>query len=284
VEGKKMEIELFDTHDDNEDINIAETLVKENLAAWVSSSSVKEQRPKPTQKTLAGLELLKVSSGDILYITAVDSPERMYCQLAGTEEKLDCLMSSLASFYGSSEARELSVQAISVGQVCAAFTQDKAWYRAVVEKVSSDNITVRFIDYGNTETLSLSNIRLLAEEFVKENVLSVTCKLSGVRPSGGAAEWPREATEFLENVGDEEGFKVKEISSGKVIEVKLCDREGDLGDRLVKKGLAMTNQQEPTKPVNQTKPPSPKRGSKECFQSPDIKVGTKVEIYVTDIT
>lgn len=280
-----MEVTLFDTNDDTQDINIGETLINEGLAVWVSSSSA-EQRPTTVMKTLESLETLKITSGDVLYITAVDSPDMIYCQVAGTEEKVDNLMASLTAFYESPQSRELSVQSAAAGQVCAAlFSQDNAWYRAVVTNISSANATVRFIDYGNTETLALNNIRLLAEEFTKEPILMVKCKLSGVQPFGGAPNWAKEATEFLENVGGDNGFKVKVISSGDILGVKLCDEQGDLSDRLVKEGLAVARQQEADKPVQKPKQSSPKQSSKpQTFQSPDIHVGRKIEVYVTDVT
>lgn len=42
------------------------------------------------------------------------------------------------------------------GDICAAkFTQDNEWYRAKVEKIQGNNVSVLYIDYGNREVVRL---------------------------------------------------------------------------------------------------------------------------------
>jgi hypothetical protein len=43
-------------------------------------------------------------------------------------------------------------------KVAAVFSEDGAWYRALVLKVSATAAEVRFVDYGNTEEVPLRNI------------------------------------------------------------------------------------------------------------------------------
>ena len=193
-------------------------------------------------------------------------------------------MTKLAEFYESPQADAYAVSSISLGDLCVAlFSEDEAWYRAIVEDVSSDNVRVRFIDYGNTEMMNLKNIKGLSEEFLAEDLLAVQCKLSGVRPSGGGQNWSSEATDFLSSIGGEDGFVVKVNSVGDVPKISLSNEDGDVCERLVNKGLAESTRQE-SKPLEKTVPVSPGQGSQVSYQSPGVAIGSKIDIYVTDIT
>lgn len=51
------------------------------------------------------------------------------------------------------------------GDICAAkFTLDNEWYRAKVEKIQGNNVSVLYIDYGNRE-VSLQIVASFAHHF-----------------------------------------------------------------------------------------------------------------------
>lgn len=55
------------------------------------------------------------------------------------------------------------------GDICAAkFTVDDEWYRVKVEKVQGGNATVRYIDYGNRETLPVVRLASLPAAYASE--------------------------------------------------------------------------------------------------------------------
>lgn len=55
------------------------------------------------------------------------------------------------------------------GEICAAkFTVDDEWYRVKVEKVQAGNATVRYIDYGNRETLPVVRLASLPAAYGSE--------------------------------------------------------------------------------------------------------------------
>lgn len=284
----KVTMELYDTKDDNVDVNIAQVLVNENHAVSASllpqTTQPTAQQSQPTSQTshpkLSKLSQLQPSSGDVVYITSVESPDSVYCQLSGTEERLENLMTNLKDFYESGQG--LLVQSISPNDLCTAlFSEDDTWYRATAEEVSPEEITVRFIDYGNTDTLSLDNIRVFDSQFLSEQVLAVECKLSGIKPTSDNGEWSAEAADFLSNAGGDDGFVLKVISSTNLLEVTLSDQNGDLSQRLINEGLAKSSQHEPAVvPVSAVFQPS---GS-VSYQPPVINVGTTVEVYITDVT
>lgn len=211
-----------------------------------------------------------------MYITAVDSPDSVFFQVSGTEERIDNLMANLKDFCESGQA--LPVQAISPNELCLAlFPEDNRWYRAVAEEVLQEGIVVRFIDYGNTDTVTVDNIRVFDSEFLSEQVLAAECMLSGIKPVGDNGEWCAETVDFLSSAGGDDGFVVTVLSTTKDLEVTLSDQNGDLSQRLISKGLARSSHIEPAMSVSASQP-------SVSYQSPVINEGKTMEVYITDVT
>lgn len=274
-----MSIELYDTKDDSVDVSIAQVLISENHA--ISTS----QQPKLSHPKLSKLSQLVPSTGDTVYITAVDSPETIYCQLNGTEERLENLMANLKEFYESGQ--QVALQSISPNELCVAlFSEDGAWYRAVAEEVSPEGVTVRFIDYGNSETMSLGNVKAIDNQFMSEQILAIECGLSDVMPVRDDGEWSPEAADFLATAGGDDGFILTIKSDKDTLEVALSDNSGDLSQRLVNEGLAKSSRVSAVSSVVQAPPQQapPQPGSAETYQSPPVTIGTTVEVYITDVT
>lgn len=57
---------------------------------------------------------------------------------------------------------------------------------------------VLFTDYGNSEILTLKNIRVLEEKFGEEQPFAICCHLTGVLPAGGQ-EWTQTSVQFLKD-------------------------------------------------------------------------------------
>ena len=76
-----------------------------------------------------------------------------------------------------------------VGLPCVAkFSFDNKWYRArVTELGPSGLVTVMYVDYGNTETLPLSDIRKLLQRFL-ETPPRVMCSVCLLYTSDAADE------------------------------------------------------------------------------------------------
>ena len=67
--------------------------------------------------------------------------------------------------------------------VCAKFSADGRWYRAeIVRVVTSENIRIRFVDYGNEEEVNRRNINPFSNSLLKYRVFAVKC---GLHPSKG---------------------------------------------------------------------------------------------------
>lgn len=67
------------------------------------------------------------------------------------------------------------------GDVCAAkYSVDDQWYRAKVEKVQGSNISIRYIDYGNKETVNSNRLASLPAVYATEKQFATEYSLACV--------------------------------------------------------------------------------------------------------
>ena len=57
---------------------------------------------------------------------------------------------------------------VFVGMVCACqFSSDNQWYRAVVVDLpGKQNVTIKYVDFGNTETVHFTKLKKLLDKFL----------------------------------------------------------------------------------------------------------------------
>jgi len=117
-----------------------------------------------------------------VYVTHVNSPLDFYIQTADIEPTLTKLVDMLMEAYNGSTSQDprMHLSKLAVGDICCArYATDGAWYRAVVESISSDEaVSVLFVDYGNSEVTSRAEIRQLTDQFWSIPVCAWHCKLS----------------------------------------------------------------------------------------------------------
>ncbi|NXW15030.1 TDRD1 protein, partial [Circaetus pectoralis] len=63
---------------------------------------------------------------------------------------------------------------------CARFSGDGHWYRALVLKASQSVVKVLYADYGNTETLPLSEVLPITDSFFLLPFQTIICSLAGI--------------------------------------------------------------------------------------------------------
>jgi staphylococcal nuclease domain-containing protein 1 len=89
-------------------------------------------------------------------ITYVTSDLKIYVQYADQGQKLEQLQSELHEIF--EQRKPVGGHAVKKGELLAArFTADNEWYRARVEKIEGNRVSVYFIDYGNREVITDSN-------------------------------------------------------------------------------------------------------------------------------
>ena len=108
----------------------------------------------------------------------------------------------------------------SVGQPCVALYEEM-WYRAKVQNLSVNDITVHYVDYGNDETLKPSAVKQINPSFLKIPKVAVECSIDLNRD-----EWSEEATALFEQLTGENQLIVKIVSQqGDRYQVKVFDKD-----------------------------------------------------------
>ncbi|XP_052106475.1 tudor domain-containing protein 1-like [Mytilus californianus] len=168
----------------------------------------------------------------IVYLSAIND-KGFYLQLASQESTLQNMSDLLLTLCPT--LQPVSLPSLSVGNFCCAkFSEDDAWYRAVVTDIKDQEVTVTFIDYGNGETLPGSSLKQLHKEILSP-AMAFRCCLDGCESVNPTNLEPRltalmDSTElnalFKGKIGDL--FKVVLTDSG----VNVNQELGDKGDAL----------------------------------------------------
>ena len=115
-----------------------------------------------------------------VFVSSATTPAKFFCQLLKTSASLDELMNGMFEYYESLSPQQEQLSEPSVGEFCASkFSLDDGWYRAKVLDVKDNSVSVFYIDYGNSETLPLSRLRVLNSKFQNLPSQAIECSLSG---------------------------------------------------------------------------------------------------------
>ena len=114
------------------------------------------------------------------------------------------------------------LESVCPGTHCLAqFSDDNEWYRARVQSVSGNgtDVVVHFVDYGNSESTSLSSLLKCPPSLFKVPVQALHCSVFDSSSIAGV-EWTEDAIEeFRAQLGDEAlSLRVLEFES----ETSLC--------------------------------------------------------------
>ena len=220
---------------------------------------------------MSALAKPKLAENEKVYVTAVESPGSFYCQISRSKEKLGSLMSEISAFYDSIPANELAVTNISVGDVCCVNScKDNKWYRARLEENTTSELTVRFLDYGNTETLPIDRAKVLMDAFFREPPWAIKCSLHDVQPLTGES-WPHEAAAFVEELTGDKELDAKLVTFTDPFHIKLSDNGTVIGEELVKAQLAVVKTTSPGDPA----------GGKIDYVKPVVECGEMYDVCIT---
>ncbi|CAK6963173.1 tudor domain-containing 6 [Scomber scombrus] len=124
-------------------------------------------------------------------VSYIESPNDFWCQLVQNAGHLKLLMHDIQAHYAGSEFQP------PVETACVArHPENGMWYRAlVIHKHETPHVNVLFIDYGQTETVSLYDLRKICSEFLTLHGQAFRCSLlNPVDPSSAINDWNEEAT------------------------------------------------------------------------------------------
>lgn len=136
--------------------------------------------PKVNLPKLSNLPDIKMKPGSkgVGFISHCDSG-RFFIQMEDDEPSILQMCEELNAPVFKDNMKRVTSE-LKVGDLIAAeYEEDMALYRVVVTKVlTSDQLHVEFVDYGNAATIDKKNIHLLTNEFLSQPRLSTPCVLA----------------------------------------------------------------------------------------------------------
>ncbi|CAL1541995.1 unnamed protein product [Lymnaea stagnalis] len=165
---------------------------------------------------------------------------------------------------------------VSPGTVCAAkFSEDEAWYRGIVQSVSANSAQIFFVDYGNSESVSLEFVCNLKPEMMELPALAVKCCLSNA------------SLKSTDNNPDVQGL-FDNLVGDKELEVKVVSKQGDtyhvtLFDIVENKDIGSQLQPLLGKKVDPPKKEAALNVSSDddSAAAPIMPVGSKVNVFLS---
>lgn len=170
--------------------NVAEILIKKKYAVYQqqpsgASNSVDMFTSRFIKAANIPLNTAHEQHSHQLEVTCIYSPFCFYAQLSEKKAEFSFFEETLQTYYETS-ADNVRLTRPQIGQMCIArYSQDQAWYRAIVKEIDADlnSVVVFFIDYGNQETIQMDgNLLVIHEQFVKYPCMGVLCCLDGLAP------------------------------------------------------------------------------------------------------
>ena len=224
--------------------SVASKVDKEGASGGVESGhELVESGQKLVESGLVPVQLA-TGSKEEGFVSHLESPTSFWLQLASCEEELESLTERLAAVYGNSnELQKLVFPDPRPGQACCTqFSEDRQWYRSVVEAVSSEGVKVHFVDYGNGETVTGDRIRLLKQEFLEIPVQAVHCLLAQTTPPSGS-DWSDESITCFSSLVLDKALTIEFMNNSSssslgVWSVSLLSQSEDIAVAMVKEGAA----------------------------------------------
>lgn len=68
-----------------------------------------------------------------------------------------------------------------IGSTYVAHSEDSNWYRCQVTTVDGENVTVTYVDYGNSEVVAVTELRELAEQFWSLHMLALKVSIHNLK-------------------------------------------------------------------------------------------------------
>lgn len=119
---------------------------------------------------------LNMVSHHMVYCSYIqDGPALFSVQLINQESILDKMMSDL----GNIPLRNLAHRP-TVGMACVGrYSEDRNFYRAVIENAQPNGCRLMYVDYGNSENVEFSDIYEIPPQFLEQKVFAMQFSLSG---------------------------------------------------------------------------------------------------------
>lgn len=144
-------------------------------ATLASSASFVSQN---SRKGVMNLRNVKIPERDRIRIQVTDAVDCDHVNVQILEDDYILDLARLTEELSHIEPAGVGCQPGDI--VCAKYSHDDKWYRAVALESTSQGVKVRFIDYGNMETLPADRIAPVTDSLMQFPIMVVSCLLSGV--------------------------------------------------------------------------------------------------------
>ncbi|KAK9531076.1 hypothetical protein VZT92_010527 [Zoarces viviparus] len=213
-------------------------------------------------------------------VSCIESPNDFWCQQVQNAGHLKVLMHDLQAHYAGSKFQP------NVEMTCIARHPDnRMWYRAlVIHKHETPDVDVLFVDYGQTETVSVSDLRSISPQFLALQGQAFRCSLlNPVDPTSAINEWNEKAIakfySFVETEASNFGILKCTIYAIMYSEQKIVFNIVDLETPFESICTSM---------VNLVKSAPPKKAAGPSFRldtyyysTHNVKTGTEEQVTVT---
>ncbi|XP_077366347.1 tudor domain-containing 6 isoform X2 [Festucalex cinctus] len=133
-----------------------------------------------------------------VYVSAFGGDHTFWCQAADSVT-LDKLSESLSEIGNAAFNSHANISAFSPGAPCMVFfAEDQLWCRGEVVSQDGDDLSVLFVDYGNTDKVTGTDVREIPPELLQTHLQAFLCKLDGFDASHGS--WCDGAAEELTSI------------------------------------------------------------------------------------
>ena len=212
---------MADKYDENNglyEVVLLDTSEGKNLDIGKDLQTIMGPSTKREPAHVKGVQI-QPGTTERVFVSSATSAAKFSCQLLKMADGLDELMNQMYECYEELSEQQEQMLKPSVGEFCAAkFTLDDGWYRAKVLEVQGSNVSVLYIDYGNSETLSLSRLKALNSKFHSFPSQAIDCSFSG--NCHGASD-----AQFQELVSEKEFLARVETVRNGVSVVDLVSKE-----------------------------------------------------------
>lgn len=217
-------------------------------------------------------EVFDCNNREDAYFVCADSPDCIWLQPARTGEALIALMDQIANDV---TGQQMDKSQLLPGVPCLGqFTDNDVWHRArILDLQGNSSVTVFYVDYGNSETLTMDRLHPISDSHLKLPAQAIHCRLADLEGVD-----PTKVTEYLNEVLCEKTFKVEvqERHADGSYTVKLYEVGSELSvnEQVVGECLGDTSLIEEAT-LEQLTPPHPSApGEKRSFKLPEVKKGT----------
>ncbi|KAM3870264.1 tudor domain-containing 6-like [Diretmus argenteus] len=253
----------------------------EGLRSTGSGISFQTQNSSNESRTAAFMaHMFPIGSALDVNVSCIESPNDFWCQLVQNAGHLKWLMRDMQTYYASSQFHPFNEMK------CVARHPDNGmWYRALVINRQTPHADVLFVDYGETKTVSLYDLRRICPAFLNLKGQAFRCSLyNPADPTSTMNDWDEEALAQFEDF-------VNTAASNHVIlkctiYAVMCNEQKVLFNIV---DLETPFESVRTRMVALAKSVPPKKASEShshfngsyCYSTHNIKTGTEEMVTVT---